>query len=53
MSKVISILMSVLFPAPFGPRHAKISPDVDAKGNIIHGGKILEPLRKISDLDYF
>ena len=39
---VVSILIVVVFPAPFGPKNANISPFVDLERNIVHGREIAE-----------
>ena len=49
---VVSILMVVVFPAPFGPRKAKISACIDVKGNVIHRGKVAEFLDQVLDSNH-
>jgi hypothetical protein len=43
--------MVVDFPAPFGPRNAKISPASTANDIIVNRGEMLERLYEMSDLD--
>ena len=42
ISRVVSILMVVVLPAPLGPRKAKISPVCDIEGNVFYRGEVAE-----------
>ncbi len=45
-----SILIAVVFPAPFAPRNPKISPLGDIKRNIVDGCEISKTLGEVSHL---
>ena len=51
-SSVVSILMVVVLPAPFGPRKAKISPGGDVEFNVIDGHGFAELFGKVCHPDH-
>ena len=50
-SSVVSILMVVLLPAPFGPSRPKIDAVGDVQGHVVGGSQVAEAPREAKRLD--